>query len=311
MRKVAFGQPLKIEEEQRPKTVIKNIATLLKLDPETRRTLKIMNPGHAGISSLEINSTTGELRLKQRLDRDILCQQRVAACCSYDQYSDCKIYLQVAYMSGTEHSINRIPIQILDLNDNAPRFDPSSVTLRLAENSPIHETKLYSSAFVASDPDAGMNSVQRYRLVGADDSTSTSQSPFSLDRSDRQRLALQLKQPLDREHRAQYVMQLLAIDGGSKPRTGTLSVTVLVEDVNDNRPHFVKQLYKTTIREDARRGESVLTVKAADADSGENARISYEITGSKQVNLQGYCVCVCVCVCEISIVSLLNLYVLQ
>ncbi|CAB1337314.1 unnamed protein product [Coregonus sp. 'balchen'] len=65
----------------------------------------------------------------------------------------------------------------------------------------------------------------------------------------------------------------------SPPLSGTGTVTVLVDDVNDNVPVFTSSTFHTTIPEDAPTGTDVLLVNSSDADVGLNGIISYSLTG--------------------------------
>ena len=65
---------------------------------------------------------------------------------------------------------------------------------------------------------------------------------------------------LDRERISMYTLQIVAIDGGTPPRTGTLTLRVHVQDLNDSPPLFSKQRYFTTTSEDTHIGGSVLKV---------------------------------------------------
>ena len=51
---------------------------------------------------------------------------------------------------------------------------------------------------------------------------------------------LVVKRSLDRETRDRYDLVLSAVDGGSdpRPREGSMTVTVLVDDDNDHTPTF-------------------------------------------------------------------------
>jgi len=56
-------------------------------------------------------------------------------------------------------------------------------------------------------------------------------------------------------------------------------------DVNDNRPQFVKSVYKRTILDTTPINDTILTVAADDADLGVNKLISYVIVNSTQPGL--------------------------
>lgn len=62
---------------------------------------------------------------------------------------------------------------------------------------------------------------------------------------------------------------------GSPTLSGTGTVTVLVNDVNDNVPVFTSSTFHTTIMEDAPTGTDVLLVNSSDADVGVNGVIRY------------------------------------
>lgn len=62
---------------------------------------------------------------------------------------------------------------------------------------------------------------------------------------------------------------------GSPSLSGTGTVTVLVNDVNDNVPVFTSSTFHTTIMEDAPTGTDVLLVNSSDADVGVNGVIRY------------------------------------
>ncbi len=62
---------------------------------------------------------------------------------------------------------------------------------------------------------------------------------------------------------------------GSPSLSGTGTVTVLVNDVNDNVPVFASSTFHTTIMEDAPTGTDVLLVNSSDADVGINGVIRY------------------------------------
>lgn len=57
--------------------------------------------------------------------------------------------------------------------------------------------------------------------------------------------------------------------------TGTGTINVLVDDINDNVPTFASSIHFTAIPEDAPTGTDVLLVNASDADAATNAIIRY------------------------------------
>ena len=64
---------------------------------------------------------------------------------------------------------------------------------------------------------------------------------------------------------------------------------IKVEDFNDNYPNFLQASYSTKVNESAPVGFVLLSVKAIDADAGDNGRVAYFITsGNDQVRAKIY-----------------------
>ncbi|KAL8612160.1 hypothetical protein ACOMHN_012831 [Nucella lapillus] len=62
-------------------------------------------------------------------------------------------------------------------------------------------------------------------------------------------VSLRLQSKLDRESRGQYHLTLVARDGGSPPRTGSIPVDIRVLDVNDNPPVFHPHILNISLDE--------------------------------------------------------------
>ncbi|GFS19396.1 protocadherin-11 X-linked [Elysia marginata] len=86
-----------------------------------------------------------------------------------------------------------------------------------------------------------------------------------------------LQGKVDRETRASYNLTVVCADQGNPPLNASASVTVKVEDANDNTPEFTQKTYQRTIKEGRKNGEYVLQVSATDKDIGMNGAIDYSI----------------------------------
>ena len=72
------------------------------------------------------------------------------------------------------------------------------------------------------------------------------------------------------------VIQYLFSTTGTNRLTGTGTVYIEVEDVNDNAPMFDRSsTYVGHVAENQEQHQDILTVTATDADSGPNAQIRY------------------------------------
>lgn len=87
--------------------------------------------------------------------------------------------------------------------------------------------------------------------------------------------ALTARVPLDRERRAEWEVPITASDGGGLLRHTT--VRVRVADLNDNAPVFPHKEYRAAVAHDKPPGVPFLTLTASDADTGDNARLTYSV----------------------------------
>ncbi|KAJ3610698.1 hypothetical protein NHX12_022790 [Muraenolepis orangiensis] len=160
---------------------------------------------------------TGVLRVRQgaQLDREAYMEPRV------------ELFLVAEDVGGLNSSVP-LTVTVLDQNDNPPVFIPSSYTVRLPENSP---TGVVVTQLSASDVDAGSNGWLSYRLE------SGAQDRFVVDAASG--AVLVGNATLDREDRSSYRLVVVAADRGAPPLSGTATLTVLLDDVNDSRPRFL------------------------------------------------------------------------
>uniref|UniRef100_A0AAY3ZWT0 FAT atypical cadherin 1 n=1 Tax=Denticeps clupeoides TaxID=299321 RepID=A0AAY3ZWT0_9TELE len=78
--------------------------------------------------------------------------------------------------------------------------------------------------------------------------------------------------PIHADYAPRYELEILTSD-----RNAGTKVLIDVVDVNDNSPEFKQTSYKASVDENMPIGTSVLTVSAADLDSGENGYVTYSI----------------------------------
>lgn len=156
-----------------------------------------------------------------------------------------------------------LPVAVLDVNDNAPRFRRALASFRVTENA-LNGTAVFRAE--ATDRDAGDFGRVTYELAGGAD------GEFCVERDSG---ALLVCAPLDRERRALYELTLRATDGGGLAADAL--VRVAVDDVNDCAPRFPLASYGARVPEDVPRGALVAVVEAADPDLGEGGRVAYSL----------------------------------
>ncbi|XP_030069273.1 uncharacterized protein LOC115476840 [Microcaecilia unicolor] len=171
-----------------------------------------------------------------------------------------------------------IPIQITDINDNAPVFEQMIYSVYITENN-LSGTSIFSVK--ASDPDFEQNSRIIYSIKNNDTEKLLVSSYVSINS---QTGIIYSGRSFDYEQLREFQFQVKAQDSGSPPLSGNCIVKVFIIDHNDNAPKILypslgsdgSDLYEM-ISPSVERGSLVTKVVAVDADSGHNAWLSYHL----------------------------------
>ncbi|XP_014823893.1 PREDICTED: protocadherin alpha-C2-like isoform X1 [Poecilia mexicana] len=249
-----------IPEEMEEGSFVANLASDLGLDV---RSLLERNAKLDVIHSknyLDINKDTGELVIREKMDRESICMTKTTSC-----------FLKMDVILSNPVRIFNIELEILDINDNAPVFRRKTMHLDVSEATPPGERFSLTNAV---DADVGANSVKTYYL--------SESKYFSIDiqtGSDGSKYVdLVLDGKLDREECAIHNLILTAVDGGVPPRSGTASIIINVLDINDNAPTFSLPVFAVNVSENSPAGTVVMTLNATDLDEGTNAKLIYSYT---------------------------------
>ncbi|RXM35810.1 Cadherin-23 [Acipenser ruthenus] len=161
----------------------------------------------------------------------------------------------VAEDVGQLNSSVPLSITVLDENDNQPVFNPAVLSVRLQENSPAGMVLTQVSA---SDADSGVNGWLTYRIEGG------AQDRFVMNASSGALLVGNVT--LDREERDSYRLIVVASDRGTPPLSGTSTLSLVLEDLNDSRPEFLIPVQTVNINESTPPGAVIAQVTATDRD---------------------------------------------
>ncbi|KAG7517562.1 protocadherin gamma-A5-like [Solea senegalensis] len=245
-----------IPEEMKKGSLIGNVAQDLGLD------LKRLRSGRARIVTgensqhAELKPDKGILVVNERIDREELCGDVMPCSFSFEMILENPIEL------------HRVMVEILDVNDHAPTFKNKLIHLDISESATMGSHFDLETAY---DPDAVLNSLQNYVLSPNENFVLKQQS-----NADGIKIAVMiLQKPLDRESNPHLSLKLVAVDGGTPQRSGTVNIEITVLDANDNPPVFNQSLYTASVRENAVIGTYVTTVNASDADSGAYGLVTY------------------------------------
>ncbi|XP_073932914.1 protocadherin gamma-A6 isoform X16 [Castor canadensis] len=245
-----------VPEELEKGSFVGNISKDLGLEPRelAERGVRIVSRGRTQLFSL--NPRGGSLVTAGRIDREELCAQSPRCLVSFN------------ILVEDEMKLYPVEVEIVDINDNAPRFLREELEVKILENAAPSSRFLLMEV---DDPDVGMNSLQSFSV--------SSNNHFSVDVQSQAHgpkyPELVLEHALDREGEAIHHLVLTAMDGGDPVRSAMARILVTVLDVNDNAPMFTQPVYKVSVLENLPVGTPVLSVNATDQDEGVHAEINY------------------------------------
>uniref|UniRef100_A0A8C8IWS8 Protocadherin-16 n=1 Tax=Oncorhynchus tshawytscha TaxID=74940 RepID=A0A8C8IWS8_ONCTS len=222
-----------------------------------------LDTGDSGEMTYKI--TTGDPSGDFRVDRKsgVLSTSR-----PLDREHRARYSLTVTALDGGSPALSStatVEVTLLDVNDHSPQFTSPSYTTDLSEDVPIGSLVLEVSA---TDLDQGSNSQVLYFLSRG------SQGMFIIDQHTGHVITAA---PLDRERTTLYTFDVCAIDSSpASPRNSTATVTVHVQDVNDNAPFFIQDPLVINISASSVSSHRVLsTMRAEDRDFGANGSLFY------------------------------------
>ncbi|KAL4240882.1 Protocadherin Fat 4 [Mactra antiquata] len=211
-------------------------------------------------NSFSIDATTGVLRKTGFLDRE--------------QHAN--IILNISATDNGKPPLNStttVDVTVLDFNDNAPVFINLSKTVHIFENASINDEVL---VVYAKDIDEGPNANVTYMIESGD------HGQFIIDPIHGN---ISVNGGLDREILASYNLRIIAEDNpinAKEKKEIQDTITIIIDDVNDNAPEFTQNMYTADVREDENVHESVITISAVDKDepNTDNSKITYSFSNN-------------------------------
>ncbi|XP_053501617.1 protocadherin beta-16-like isoform X37 [Ictalurus furcatus] len=178
-----------------------------------------------------------------------------------------------------------IHLSLSDMNDNPPVFEQQSYAAYVTEN---NKPGISISSVTARDPDWRQNGTVLYSLVTSE-INGVAVSSFVSINSDTG--VIHAVKSFDYEKFRNFKVLVVARDNGSPPLSSNVTVSVFISDENDNSPQILypapegKTLMTEMVPKAALSGSLVSKVIAVDADSGQNAWLSYQIVKSTDPGL--------------------------
>ncbi|XP_062281216.1 protocadherin beta-15-like [Scomber scombrus] len=182
-------------------------------------------------------------------------------------------------------SSKTVQLSVADINDNPPVFEEQSYSAYVTENNKPGSTLC---SVTARDPDWRQNGTVIYSLLAGEVNGAPVSSYVSVNGDTGVIHAVRL---FDYEQFRSFKVHVMARDNGSPPLSSNVTVSVFISDVNDNSPQILypapegNSFMTELVPKAAHGGSLVSKVVAVDADSGQNAWLSYHIVKSTDPGL--------------------------
>ena len=255
-----FGETVYSVDKQENIPVLTPIITLRATDKDIGQNAAIRYTitEPASSSTFKINRTSGSITTLKVLDREEMSNYRLVI--------QAKDQAPIGKQRSSSATVN---INVLDENDNYPQFLQDSYTVSVAENLDV-SSKPVIVQVSATDADEGRNKAITYSITGGNFGDT-----FYIDATTGD---ISVQKPLNYEQYQDFRLKIKASDNGEAKKTNSTTVWVRVTDINDNKPYFENPVYQGTVLENEPKDTSVLTVRALDADSGDNQVLVYSIS---------------------------------
>ena len=228
------------------------VAVFDALDPDNNVVTFAITSGNAE-NKFSIGNSSGQITLMNSLDYETIA--------SY--------MLGIVASDGQQSSSVTLNITVLDENEFAPEF--------IGESSfSINEEQLDGTlvgTIVARDADGDpANNRVTYSFVQLSSHFTISSSSGEIRTVGvlNRELLTQTFVPPTSEVR----LDVTAQDSASPSKLTTMSITIMLVDINDNAPAFAESMYKNSLQEN-QPSQPIFRVSASDVDLGRNAQITY------------------------------------
>ncbi|XP_066185625.1 protocadherin gamma-A6-like [Sylvia atricapilla] len=200
----------------------------------------------------KIDPKTGEIVIMENLN--------------FEEHEFYELVVQARDAGGLS-SHSKVFIKVIDVNNYVPEIFIMSVFSPVPEDIPLGTV---IGIFRVQDRDSGVNGEVQCSISDS--------HPFRLEKSFDNYYRVVTAELLDREQESEHNVTVRAADGGSPALQSSAVLALRVLDVNDNAPVFAEERYSARLAENNAAGALVLTVRATDADWGQNARVRYRLS---------------------------------
>ncbi|XP_065601880.1 protocadherin-16 [Cyrtonyx montezumae] len=214
--------------------------------------------GNESLGMFQVEPQSGRIRSAQELDRE-----------RQPSYSFVAKAVDSAPWEPKSAAV-RVTVTVRDVNDHAPAFLHSPLTVNLSRHTPL---KQVVATMRAEDRDAGANASILYRLA-------TPSSAFSINSYTGD---IQLLQPLSSLSQRQRTLFILATDLGQPALSSTGVVVIHLQEEPYRGLRFPRSTNEVILPENAPPGTAVASIQAMHT-GGSSGRITYSIISGNEKN---------------------------
>ncbi|XP_073714944.1 cadherin-1 [Misgurnus anguillicaudatus] len=237
--------PLRVYEN---KDLTKGIFGQIKSDLDrVKYSLSGEGADQAPFNLFVINQETGDLRVTNIFDREIRASYKL---------------FPLAYgEGGVKEKPMEIIIEVIDVNDNKPRFTQNTFNGNVPDAAPKNYEFMTVTATDADDPNTD-NAEVRYKIISQDP---PSPNPNMFDINPVTGVIRVIGSGLDRKKWSKYTLVLEAANMNVEGYTTTSTAVITVTDSNDNPPQFEQDTYTVSVPEN-QVGVEVAKLTVTDGD---------------------------------------------
>lgn len=198
-------------------------------DQSSLVTYSIIEGNFEGLFS--VNNVTGEIQLTRpiRISHDDISGPNGGIQQQQQQQPLNKMTLIVQASDGLFVANGTVRIDVLDANDNPPKFLRPQYNAEIAESTPVGSQVI---SVLAIDSDRGNNARISYRIERG------SFNQFEIDESTGLISVSREAQPFDANKRENYTLEVVAFDHGSVSKSSHVLVHIHLLDRTKDLPHF-------------------------------------------------------------------------
>jgi len=229
------------------------VATVVARDNDLGKNAKLLYSIASGNSPrfFRLNNNNGHITIATRLD--------------YENEATRRFHLYISVRDrGFPELISKknasVIIDVLDCNDNMPRFSQSTYKTSIDEDAPVGQEIIRVRA---TDKDQGRNGEFDFFIIDPDENYQ-----FTIRKSVLEPGVgiVSLAWRLDRETSSSHTIRIGARDRGSPSLMGDAKISIIVNDVNDNPPQFRPPDFCGSVDEEVTGSQLVTTVHITDPD---------------------------------------------